>query len=128
MENKIKEIRKSKNITQEQLSKAIGVSRSVISKYENGTIPITLETMSEIAKALDVPTFELLWPYMGSPLPGLVDSSDLDTVTPIHVTLDLRKPLETAFSKLNAKGREVAVERVEELAKIPEYQRKEEDT
>ena len=127
MENKIKEIRKSKNITQEQLSKAIGVSRSVISKYENGTIPITLETISEIAKALDVPAFELLGPYIGSPLPGLVDSSDLDTVTQIHVTLDLRKPLETAFSKLNAKGREVAVERVEELAKIPEYQRNPED-
>ena len=127
MENKIKEIRKSKNITQEQLSKAIGVSRSVISKYENGTIPITLETISEIAKALDVPAFELLGPYIGSPLPCLVDSSDLDTVTQIHVTLDLRKPLETAFSKLNAKGREVAVERVEELAKIPEYQRNPED-
>lgn len=127
MENRIKEIRKSKNMTQEQLSRAIGVSRSVISKYENGTIPITLETLSEIAKVLEVPTFSLLGPYMGSPLPGLVDSSDLDTVEPIHVILDLRKPLETAFGKLNAKGRQVAVERVEELTKIPEYQKDEED-
>lgn len=51
---KIKEIRKRKNITQEQLAKKLGVKRSVISKYENGTVNMTLKTMLKIAMELDV--------------------------------------------------------------------------
>ena len=57
----IRDLRKSKNITQEQLAKRIGVKRSVISKYENNTVNINISTLDEIANALDVTTIQLMY-------------------------------------------------------------------
>ena len=41
LNNKLKELRKSKKITQEELAEIIGVERSSIGKYESPTKPIT---------------------------------------------------------------------------------------
>jgi transcriptional regulator with XRE-family HTH domain len=51
----IRNIRKGKGITQVQLAEAIGVKRPVISKYESGAVPLTVEQLQKIATALDVP-------------------------------------------------------------------------
>lgn len=60
MKTKIKEIRNKKNITQEELSKMSGVSRSIISGLENETIDRTTNTtMIKIAEALKVSISEL---------------------------------------------------------------------
>lgn len=51
---KIKEYRKEKNMTQEELSRKSNVSRSIISGLENGTITVTTtNTLSKIAIALN---------------------------------------------------------------------------
>ena len=47
LSEKIKEIRKSKNLTQEQLGALIGVQRAQIAKLENGYSNVTLETITE---------------------------------------------------------------------------------
>lgn len=52
---RIRNLRKSKNITQEELAKMIGVKRSVISKYENGSVNISTNNLLEISKALAIP-------------------------------------------------------------------------
>lgn len=52
---RIKEVRKSKGWTQEQLADAVGVKRSVISKYESGAISPSAETIQRIADVLEVP-------------------------------------------------------------------------
>ena len=53
MEFKIKECRNSMNMSQEELSKKAGVSRTIISGLENGTITVTTtETLLKISKAL----------------------------------------------------------------------------
>ena len=59
--DKIRNIRKSKNMTQEQLAEKIGVKRSVISKYENNSVNISVDTIEKIANALGVETSELLY-------------------------------------------------------------------
>ncbi|GHU31538.1 hypothetical protein FACS1894166_03190 [Bacilli bacterium] len=51
--NRIKELRKSKNLTQEKLSFDIG-SHSYISKLEMGLYAISIETVSKICKALNI--------------------------------------------------------------------------
>jgi len=52
--DKIIEIRKSRGMTQQELGKAIGVDKRVISKYEkNQTVP-SVSVANEIAKALDI--------------------------------------------------------------------------
>ena len=48
-----KEIRKEKNMTQEQLAKESGVSRAIISGLESGRTTVTsTKTIMKIAKAL----------------------------------------------------------------------------
>ena len=51
---KIKEARKLKKLTQKELADAIGVSFSVISKYENGTVIPPANRLEAISKVLEV--------------------------------------------------------------------------
>ena len=51
--HKIKELRKSKNLTQEQLGELIGVKKSQISKIENSFTNARFETILKVFRALD---------------------------------------------------------------------------
>lgn len=54
MKNKLKEIREELEISQEELSKKSGVSRTIISELETGkTNVITNVTLEKLANALD---------------------------------------------------------------------------
>lgn len=51
---KIRECRREMEITQEELAKRSGVSRTIISGLESGTITVTTtDTLSKLAKALE---------------------------------------------------------------------------
>ncbi|MBD7945859.1 MULTISPECIES: helix-turn-helix domain-containing protein [Psychrobacillus] len=53
---KIKSVRSKKKMTQQVLADLAGITKSHISKIENGLTTPTLVTLSNIAKALDSPT------------------------------------------------------------------------
>ena len=53
----IKFIREGLNLTQEQLSKDINISKSSIEKYEYGTANYTFETLLKIAVKYDLDIF-----------------------------------------------------------------------
>ena len=60
LSEKIKEIRKAKNLTQEQLGTLIGVQRAQIAKLENNYSNVTLETITKVFKALNAKvTFQI---------------------------------------------------------------------
>ena len=48
----IKQTRKERNLTQEELGKLIGVQRAQISKLENNTTNVTVETILRVFSAL----------------------------------------------------------------------------
>lgn len=56
----LKRIRTEKGITQGDIVRKLGVSRSFISNIENGKTNPTLSTITSIAKALGVSSDELL--------------------------------------------------------------------
>ena len=56
---RIKEIRKSKNMTQDNLAELIGVETPSISNIENGRYYPANENLQKIAEALNVKPFEL---------------------------------------------------------------------
>jgi transcriptional regulator with XRE-family HTH domain len=58
--NNLKAIRTAKNTTQSELAELLGVDKSFVSNIENGKTNPTLETISKLAKVLDVSTTELL--------------------------------------------------------------------
>ena len=51
---RIKKYRKSRGYTIEQFSTMINKSKATLSKYENGTITIDIETLYDIAQALNI--------------------------------------------------------------------------
>ena len=57
---RIKEARKKKGLTQEQLVEQMGVSIAYLSKIETGKIHINLERLSQICNILDVTEGEIL--------------------------------------------------------------------
>ena len=57
---RLKEARKKKGLTQEQLVEQIGVSIAYLSKIETGKIHINLERLSQICNILDVTEGEIL--------------------------------------------------------------------
>lgn len=59
MKTRIKEVRKEKGITQQQLADRLHVSRQAISKLENGD-NVTVDTIKKVAEALDCPVMLLL--------------------------------------------------------------------
>lgn len=63
MNNRIKSLREDKNMTQEELAKISGVSRTVLSQLENGSRPVvTSETMLKISRGLEKPLEEIFLP------------------------------------------------------------------
>ena len=54
MKNRIEEIRKSKNIRQEDFARALGVSRQTISSLENGRYNPSILLAYKIAKYFDM--------------------------------------------------------------------------
>ena len=58
--NKIKEIRESRNLTQDQLAELASLNRVTIAKYESGKVEPGAHALSRIADALDISTDVLL--------------------------------------------------------------------
>jgi putative transcriptional regulator len=59
MENKIKQLRKLNNISQEELAKMCGVSRQTINAIENNKYDPSLKLAFQLARALGVTVDEL---------------------------------------------------------------------
>ena len=59
---KIKEERKRAHMTQEQLAEEIGgaCTNKVISRYEKGTVEMGVQTLIDVAEALEVPVDNLM--------------------------------------------------------------------
>ena len=51
---KLKELRKAKRLTREQLSKEIGIPVRTIGRWENGETDMMLQTAIKLAKYFDV--------------------------------------------------------------------------
>lgn len=56
----IREWRKARGLTQQQIGQAIGRDRTVVSKMETGDIGCSMETVRQIAKALAIEPYALL--------------------------------------------------------------------
>lgn len=60
VDNKVKEIRIKKGLSQEELANRSNVSRYLISKIENGEdVNLTKNTMISISKALEKPVIQV---------------------------------------------------------------------
>lgn len=115
---KIKKARTDAKMTQKELAEKCGMADSAIRKYESGKVVPKLDTIAKIARAMGL--------YAGD----LVDAGQWGQVQPgedSETASAAESQLLSHFRTLNDNGQTVAVERVQELAQIPAYQRPAED-
>ncbi len=99
---RIREVRKERGLTQEELGKMIGVQKAAINKYETGiVVNLKRSTVSAIARALDVSPIYLL---------GLDEQSD-----PIDLSSDEYLLIST-FRSLSDHGKQLMMDRAVELS------------
>lgn len=127
---RIRKLRKEKNITQEQLASKLGVKRAVISKYENESVNINVNTLEKISSILGVTPSYLIGYDEKIGSPDIYSDDELKELK--NIAWDLYKQsineknspeykLNYSFSQLNSIGKEKALERIDELTKIKEY-------
>lgn len=140
---KIKKIRKEKNITQRELGERMGISQQQIAQYENGKLKPKLETIGRIADALEISRNTLYdaidthekSDLLKNDLIELIKSMNIE-VTKIGDADSVVGAVEEAVNKkrkyiklydfLNTPGQDKAIEQVELLTEIPKYQKKDE--
>lgn len=167
---RIKELRKKRGLTQQQLASRIGVQHAVISKYETGKIEPSLAQLKLIASTLDVEVIELIDDAVNEisdfllNVQGLPKNQVDEVIRQYNAVLKEARPednvmvsmdgtvileatgahvqdipnrfrgeqhfywwtekIEAAMKSMNQTGQQKAVEQVEDLAKIPDYQKK----
>lgn len=117
----IKKYRKAKGFTQKELAESVGVAAITIQQYERNVREPKMDTVVRLAQALGISVADLY----GSCITDFVERSAQERTT------EAQKERQTALHKIdrilgqmNAKGIKVAVERVEELSHVPEYQKR----
>ena len=151
--SQIRGARKKSKLTQKELAEKAGVATITIQQYELGKREPRLEQLKAIAAALGVSVGYLLgYEEEQVIIPGRlkivsvndpeleniqyrIEAEDEEAFTlgcqiieSAGISIPEYTPagrISSALEKLNDKGRAVAVERVEELTKIPDYQRTE---
>ena len=104
--NRLKRLRKEKNLNQSALADALGVGRTTVTCWERGDNFPSVEVLDRLASFLNVSTDELLG------RPPAIEKFKRD---------DQNVRLLAQYSKLNDFGKEEAVKRVSELCMIPQY-------
>ena len=101
--DRLKKIRKEKNITQLELSEMMSISRSSIAQYENNIYQPNIETIELIANTLNIDVSELFEdksktrliskyiPLIGKSSCGKPKDYDLNGYEPVPVPLDMYK-------------------------------------
>lgn len=84
MRLRIRELRKERKLTQEQLAEAAGISRSYIAELESGKKPPNLNRIRQIAKVLKVPV-ESLISEQDNPVTSIDGALVLDEVEFVNV-------------------------------------------
>ena len=134
---KIKQARLNSGLSQNELGKKLNVSQAMIAQYEKGTRNPKLSTLRKIADALDVSTSDLAedcvlydttivknaLKKLSNDLFEKNQEKTVDLITDIILEKQNKKLLNNLFDKLNQNGQDKALEQMELLAKIPEYQK-----
>lgn len=141
----IKKARSRAQLTQEQLAKRCGLATITIRQYESGKREPRKEQLEKIAKALEIPFYELMGYQLRHDTSenreiaeagfkaafGKEDKNHEETDKEFDKKLSKwttqlksrskEEVLLSTFAQLNDAGKDVAIERVQELLYIPKY-------
>lgn len=114
---KIKQTRFERGMTQDALASSAGITKASVSNYERNIRIPKHNVLENIARALNVPVSELL---IQTPAPQTESETKRQ---PYDKRSKRLERMINAFDLLNDEAQIKAIERIEELLLIPEYQR-----
>jgi transcriptional regulator with XRE-family HTH domain len=80
--DRLRELREQKNLSQGDIEKRTGLLRCYISRVENGHTVPAIETLEKMARALEVPVYQLFYDGQEPPkLPNLPMRKSADNIT-----------------------------------------------
>lgn len=125
--NRIKQARKSKQITQKQLANIINKTESSIQKYECGSTEVPYSVLQQIAKALDVKISKLIFDEYTEEIykPSYSLREQAEHATIVKTENETFQNLAISFSRLTNEGQQKVADYADDLTKIPQYQRHE---
>ena len=110
--DRLKELRKSKKLTQVQVSEMIGVQQGTYSRWENGTLEPNLEAVVKLAKLFDTTTDYLL---------GKTIYSTLDVIPHPITRIDMKKLKEFNKTELNDLKFAIVMNGIKNHPTLPKY-------
>lgn len=126
---RIRAARKKAHLTQKELGRRMGLSPQSVAQWENDLRNPKIETIRALAKALEISERDLLDPLAYEY--GVSHGIELETwgnqmvedalAAEGYTYSELEFALISAFSRLNEKGQQVAIDRLQELTEIPRY-------
>lgn len=128
---RIQQARKMAGLSQRELGEKMGLSASMIGQWENDLRNPKIETVTRIAKVLDVDPGLLLGNneqmyHTSGYISGVRDVTDglmLDFKRRGYTFSEQEQALVAGFNMLTEEGQAKAAERVKELTEIPRYQK-----
>ena len=121
--NILKQLRVQASMTQKELAEKLHVSQNAVFNWENGKREPGLDMIEKIAKLFMVKPSYLLGYETEFIKPQHSLKNSLNNITLLKTNNQKLENVVRSFSRLNSKGQEKAVEQLELLAKIPEYQK-----
>lgn len=121
---RIESIAKEKKISLRKIALSAGISYNTLyAIVKRDSNRIDLETLEKIAAALEVDIADLKFSEpVAKAFKSAINGSGMRVFSELQKQESQKSRLDEAYSKLNRTGQQKAVERVEELAMIPDYQ------
>jgi transcriptional regulator with XRE-family HTH domain len=123
---KIKELRKAKNLTQEELGELLGVKKAAIQKYEKGEIVnLKLSTIKKPCEIFEITPATIIFPEADE-MDRIYNSNKLHfevkVIEEIEAIFGLKaiEMMET-FTKLNEEGKDKALDMIDDISLIDKY-------
>ena len=110
--DRLKELRKSKKLTQVQVSEMIDVQQGTYSRWENGTLEPNLEAVVKLAKLFDTTTDYLL---------GKMIYSTLDGISHPITRIDMKKLKEFNKTELDDLKFAIVMNGIKSHSTLPKY-------
>lgn len=130
--DRIDERLKEQHMSRRKLAMQIGVPPSTFQSMMERKKGLTFDMLGEIVEALNTSLYSLYdtkemelpdWLKKPQEVTINISAEQLKERPPVECTQDAEERISAALEKLNTTGQNVAVERVEELTKIPDYQK-----
>lgn len=122
---RIKDLRKSRHLTQDELAKMLSVTKQTISQYERGVRKPDVPTIDALCDIFNVSSDYLLGREdMTVRFVGDLGLAMLDYLNMEGLQAGQLKKVIDYFSKLNASGQTEALNRLQEMADLEKYTKK----